>query len=1143
MFHSFHIKYLSLLITLLFFAAKDFRESKPRPKLLVFSKTSGYHHSSIPSGISAIQKIAMENGYDVDTTTSGADFSEENLTHYNAVIFNSTTGNVLNSAQQTAFERYIQAGGGFVGIHSSADTEYDWAWYGNLVGAYFESHPHNPNVREAVIEVSDKKHPASKDLPARWTRSDEWYNYKSFYPDIQVLASLDENTYEGGTNGMGHPIIWYHDFDGGRSFYTGLGHTQESYTDPLFLAQLSGGIKYAIGWGDKPDFSKSYAKIIPEQNRFKKTVLNTNLNSPMELAAADDGRIFYTELFGNFYVYDIKTGKNSLIGKIPVTNIGGTGLIGLTLDPDFAANKYIYLYYAPGGQSEEPLYFNLSRFELSKNNVLALTSEKVLLRVAVEKNSGSHHGGSLAFDTQGNLYLSTGDSSSPFASEGYAPLDERPGKEFYSGDSQRGASNSNDFKGKILRIRPQADGTYSIPEGNLFTPGTAKTKPEIYVMGTRNPYRIAINPKTSTLYWGDIGPDAGQASERGPMGFDEVNQAKTAGNYGWPYFAGNNQAYAHWDFATKTAGALYSAEKPVNRSPNNTGLNLLPPARPAMIWYPYLPSKEFPELGLGGRCVIGGAFYTYKNSGSPNRFPEYYDGKLFIADWMRNWIFTLSFDESENYTRSETFMASNGNFKRPIDMTFSSDGILYMLEYGSVYGAANPDASLVKIEYNTGNRIPVAKAEIVDESKIAALDKQVFLTSERKNYPAQRVIAGRVPLKVGFRGEKSFDLDDDDPIRYRWTFGERNEGSTQINPQHTYKKAGNYKAVLKVTDRSGAVSQDTLQIKVGNTPPKVAIVSPDNKSFYWPDKPFRYTIQVSDQEDKKIAPSKVKAFYTYLSSSPQHGNLGTVAGTQYPGKALMTSSDCKSCHLPNAKAIGPSYFEIASRYQGQVGATDKLAEKIIKGGGGSWGQSSVMSAHPQISINDAKEIVNYIFSLPREKQSKRVDLPKSGLINLKANKDEPAGGYLLSLAYKDDGHKPIGNLTSKEEFFLRSPVVQPALADAHVGFERFRNSLSEGDNKSYILLRNIDLKGIRKITFSYASKDLDGEIEVRRDSRAGPVITKVAYKPTGSFDQFMDLSALIPTELMDRHDLYFIMRRKQSPFKAIIKLNTITFGL
>jgi len=216
-------------------------------RVLVFSKTKGYYHESIPSGIAAVQKLGEENGFQVDTTKDATQFNADNLKKYGAIIFLSTTLDVLNEAQQAAMESYIKGGGGFVGVHAAADTEYEWPWYNKLVGAYFKSHPNNPNVRKAVVSVIDKTHPATQELPEKWERSDEWYNYKDINPDLKVLAKLDETSYEGGENGDNHPIIWYHEYDGGRAFYTGGGHTEESFSDPVFLQHLLGGIEYAIG--------------------------------------------------------------------------------------------------------------------------------------------------------------------------------------------------------------------------------------------------------------------------------------------------------------------------------------------------------------------------------------------------------------------------------------------------------------------------------------------------------------------------------------------------------------------------------------------------------------------------------------------------------------------------------------------------------------------------------------------------------------------------------------------------------------------------------------------------------------------------------------------------------------------------------
>ncbi|MEK6480368.1 ThuA domain-containing protein [Catalinimonas sp. 4WD22] len=220
--------------------------SQDQPKVLVFTKTNGFRHKSIEPGIEAIQMLGQENNFAVDASEDSTDFTSDNLQNYAAIIFLNTTGDILNEDQQRAMEQYIQSGGGYVGIHSATDTEYEWPWYGNLAGAYFDGHPGNPNVREATLHVVDSDHPSTKPLPADWTRSDEWYNYKSIYEGNNDLIMLDETTYEGGTNGEYHPIAWYKAYDGGRAFYTGSGHTNESFSDALFLEHLLGGIRYAM---------------------------------------------------------------------------------------------------------------------------------------------------------------------------------------------------------------------------------------------------------------------------------------------------------------------------------------------------------------------------------------------------------------------------------------------------------------------------------------------------------------------------------------------------------------------------------------------------------------------------------------------------------------------------------------------------------------------------------------------------------------------------------------------------------------------------------------------------------------------------------------------------------------------------------
>ncbi len=239
---------LALLVIPAFNCSANSKDDPSQPKesikVLVFSKTAGFEHSSIPAGIAALEKLGKDNNFEVTETRFSNYFRPDTLEKYDVVVFLNTTGDVLKDNEQEAFEKFIQNGGGFVGIHSATDTEYEWPWYGKLVGAYFKSHP---KQQEATIHIIDHNHPATRELPNDWTRFDEWYNFKDINPDLKVLAKLDESTYEGGENGDNHPFAWYHEYDGGRAFYTAGGHTNECYQDPMFLKHVLGGIMYAGG--------------------------------------------------------------------------------------------------------------------------------------------------------------------------------------------------------------------------------------------------------------------------------------------------------------------------------------------------------------------------------------------------------------------------------------------------------------------------------------------------------------------------------------------------------------------------------------------------------------------------------------------------------------------------------------------------------------------------------------------------------------------------------------------------------------------------------------------------------------------------------------------------------------------------------
>lgn len=841
---------------------------------------------------------------------------------------------------------------------------------------------------------------------------------------------------------------------------------------------------------------KVSAQAVPEENRFTKTVLSTDLNEPMELAVAPDGRVFFTERKGNFYVYNPASRKTKLIREFPVywETKYGNGLIGLALDPDFANNHYIYFYNTP--ISETPKQ-HVSRFTLLDDNTLDLESEKVLLEIKIDYEISRHTGGSLAFGPDGNLYISTGDNTSPFASNGFTPIDERPDRALF--DDQRSAANPNDLRGKILRVHPEVDGTVTIPDGNLFPKGTAGTRPEIYAMGCRNPYRITVDSETGFLYWGEIGPDGGKDGDRGPKGYDEYNQARKAGNFGWPYFIGDNKAYHDFDFTTEKVGAPFDPANVINDSPNNTGIKNLPPAQKALIWYPYDESPEFPELGKGGRSAIIGPVYHYDAElKSSTKFPAQYDKALFITEWMRNWVFAVHLDENHNFKNLDPFMPATGDFRRPIDMTFGPEGSLYALEYGSVYGIDNEDARLVRIDYNAGNRAPVAI--------ISAKDT-----------------IGTAPFKVSFDGSKSYDLDKD-IFTYEWKFDGKTVGSTTPQPSFTYTKNGIYPAILKTTDPSGASHTDTLLIRVGNTLPQVAISTTNNRTFYFDNEPFAYSVKVTDKEDKVIDPRRINV---RMNFTPQLANQALLIGHQENsesvdlGKSLLEKSDCKACHQINKPSVGPAFADVSKKYRNDNSALARLANKVITGGGGVWGEMA-MNAHPQLSKEESTEIVKYVLALGETVNS----LPAKGIKVLQEHIQEGKPGvYQLSASYTDGGGA-IQPLVGRAALWLRPAQVEAEQADSIYQSKKQRNGLADLRDGSFFLLKNVDLKNLKTLTYRYAVPASGLKVEVHSGSLSGPLLSSVDYKPTTDAATFLETTTPLKP-LPGVHDLYFVFIRKE----------------
>jgi len=395
---------------------------------------------------------------------------------------------------------------------------------------------------------------------------------------------------------------------------------------------------------------------------FKIETLASGLVDAMEMAPLPNGDVFITERTGALKLFVAKTGKVELVKKFDVSvrkgsNSRETGLLGITIDPDFSRNGWFYVYYSP----KKPEVHRLSRFTFKNGKA---SQEKKMLEVKQSREEGvCHEGGSLAFDSEGHLFLSTGDNTNPFAAKGTSPLDERKGHE--SQNAQRSAGNTNDLRGSILRIKPTSNGSYTIPSGNLFRKGLAKTRPEIFVKGCRNPWRIGVDKRNGNLYWGDVGPDARNNDKRGPSGYCEINQAKEAGYYGWPYFLADNKPYTQYNFETKKLGKSFDPKKPQNDSRLNTGLETLPPAQKP-LWF------------IKRACYCAGPVYYYDDySDSPNKLPKELDSCLITFDWNSGKMQLTKLDKNGKMEKKYDFLSSK-KFIHTSDVEMGADGSMYI---------------------------------------------------------------------------------------------------------------------------------------------------------------------------------------------------------------------------------------------------------------------------------------------------------------------------------------------------------------------------------------------------------------------------------------------------------------------------------
>ena len=497
----------------------------------------------------------------------------------------------------------------------------------------------------------------------------------------------------------------------------------------------------------------------PEPGDHERTVLSDRMNNLIDIAVAPDGRVFYITRGAQFQSATTGTAEIGVIGEdgggnvtdevalsLPVFTGMEDGALGIAVDPDFDENNWVYAYYSPTneqvaetdaqldylteasqngdtmtGPPDESVggaYNLLSRFTVSDGSIDRSTEVEVL-RVPVQRDMCCHTGGDIEFGPEGHLYLTTGDNTYMYADTdpGTAPMDERDDRTYY--DAQRTSGNTADLRGKVLRITPREDGTYDVPDGSLKDAYESETgqsfddeefRPEIYLMGLRNPYQAEIDPETGTLFWGGFAPNASDwVPDRGPPGFNEFNRATDPGNYGWPHFTGP-YPYIDHDYATEESDGPFDAAGPLNDSPHNDGISQLPAAEDPFIWYPYnwndvgdgpdhvdRPDDVPPFPSFEGAGPIGGPVFRYEQAFQEEGLHAWYDGKLFIAEWVNNWIRTVSFEGSVadgEVAEIRDFMPDT-SFDAPMAIEIGPEGALYVAEYGGRYGTADSQISKI----------------------------------------------------------------------------------------------------------------------------------------------------------------------------------------------------------------------------------------------------------------------------------------------------------------------------------------------------------------------------------------------------------------------------------------------------------------
>ena len=925
-------------------------------KVLVF----GPSDATNDAGVAAIEALGDDNDFGVDSTTSAADITTANLQNYRGLVFLNTSGNLLNSGQESAVQTFVEGGGGFLGIGSAAEGEPGAAFFDALIGAR-PSAASSPAPSEQTVAVGDRVHPATRDLPLLWNRTDVWYQWTA-RPTGKVHtvaryhapgAPAGDGTDVGGTD---QPISWCRDQKAGRSFYTGMGRTAGSYAEADFKKHLLGAIEWSAGLlrgGCKATIDANYRGerivgggdvstglatsgeshgLVAAPNGWVLYIGRGDCRTDAERGALLGGTPFERILdhsdprvgmgCGNVHIWDPKqyTGAvNSGVtraGTLAVYGDGGTGaertdqanhkmeygLLGITVAPDFTETGHIYLQYfptfnplsSPPGLGVDRRISKMSRPRISRFTIdldtkqLDLSSEVRIFEYDAQIYSCCHVGGGMGFDSQGDLYVTTGDTNSSQGSNGYSgnnpvakcptgPADQASsahcGAETFSyQDARRTAGNTNNYNGKMLRIKPIAtiaDGdqptvgvgtTYTIPGDdapngpNLFKGdegGGGKARPEIYAMGLRNPSRLSIDTKTDVPYSAWVGPDAGAPSATdGPSTYESAAQIAKAGNYGWPYCMGNGQAYRDRlaDGSQRTTNAAgyvsggpatggtdgwYDCDELVNDSPNNTGLTTLPhqtgtgmdagKMRHHNLWYSRgNPNNangcpDFPrERGATGAPNYGAnptslCPYAINQGMTIMNGPVYrYDETA--SDTSRRW---------PDYWDGRWFLHNNGGASIKhgllLDPDTDQDGG-QPIYADSLRTALSWEGSYMDSKFGSDGALYV---QVYDGFFRANPPVGIY----RYSYIGGANTPGANPAAELQPGRTvKFSSAGSGGVSYAWDFGD-GETSTAANPTHVYDDTGTYDVKLTVTYADDETDSKTIPVEVIVTSDDVAPVT------------------------------------------------------------------------------------------------------------------------------------------------------------------------------------------------------------------------------------------------------------------------------------------------------------------------------